>query len=233
MRKDRTNQIKIRSRRYKYLKSNQKDNTKHITLKEESLYKPLMVTFLIFLFLMIVIFPNSIFDARFPQAMAFFRQIVSWLSLSAIATLLVFPVSGFDAALIIIFSEVNNSDLYILFVIIFAVFADTLFAYIGYRFTKQFSKLFARKVKKKDRESSNQKLRKYGNYGMFLFASTPLPFTLAVYTAGALRLNKKGFLIGVALGRLVKYTTFAVFIRLLGIDIFKFGRDLYQLIFGL
>jgi membrane protein YqaA with SNARE-associated domain len=232
IRKDRQNQARIKSRRYSYLKSNQKDNLKQITLKEESLYKPLLVTFLVFLFLMVIIFPNSIFDARFPAAMDFIRTLVSWLSLSAIATLLVFPVSGFDAALIIIFNNSANTDLYIIFVILFAVFADTLFAYIGYRFTKQLSRLFARKVKKKDVENSNQKLRKYGNYGMFLFASTPLPFTLAVYTAGALRLNKKGFLIGVALGRLVKYTTFAIFIRLLGINIFEIGQNLFQLVFG-
>ncbi|PKK93017.1 MAG: hypothetical protein CVV61_06790 [Tenericutes bacterium HGW-Tenericutes-6] len=194
-----TNRIK----RYRYLKTSQRHYERHITLKEESLYKPLLTTFLIFILVMIIVFPTSIFDNMIPEVMVFLRRLVGWLSLSATATLLVLPVSVYDIELIRIFSNTTLYDtFYVMFAIGFAVFADTLFAYVGYRFTKQLTKLFLRKVKKNDVQKSNEKLRKYGNYGMFFFACTPLPFTLAIYTAGALRLHKKGFLIAVAAGRL-------------------------------
>lgn len=224
-----TNRIK----RYRYLKTNQRHYERHITLKEESLYKPLLTTFLIFILVMIIVFPTSIFDNMIPDVMSFLRRLVAWLSLSATATLLVLPVSVFDIELIRIFSNVELYDtFFVMFAIGFAVFADTLFAYVGYRFTKQLTRLFLRKVKKNDVQKSNEKLRKYGNVGMFFFASTPLPFTLAIYTAGALRLHKKGFLIAVAAGRLVKYSAFALFLRLFGINLVEIGRDLLTAIFG-
>jgi membrane protein YqaA with SNARE-associated domain len=219
--------------RHRYLQSSQRHYEKHITIKEESLYKPLLVMFLVFLFAMVVIFPNSIFDNIVPAFMVFMRRLVGWMSLSAVATLLVLPVSFFDLELLRVFGDtVNYSTWFVIFTVGFAVFSDTLFAYIGYRFTKQLSKLFAQKVKKTDVEKSNLRLRKYGNIGMFFFASTPLPFTLAIYTAGAVRLNKKGFLIAVAAGRLVKYGAFALFLRLFDINLAEFGRNLFTMIFG-
>ena len=219
--------------RHRYLQTTKRHYEKHITIKEESLYKPLLVTFLIFLFMMVVIFPNSIFDNIVPEFMIFMRRLVGWMSLSAVATLLVLPVSVFDIELLRIFGDtVNFSTGFVLFAIGFAVFSDTLFALIGYRFTKQLSKMFTKKVKKTDVEKSNQRLRKYGNIGMFFFASTPLPFTLAIYTAGAVRLNIKGFLIAVASGRLVKYGAFALFLRLFNINLIEFGRNLFTTIFG-
>lgn len=219
--------------RHRYLQSSQRHHEKHITIKEESLYKPLLVTFLVFLFAMIVIFPNSIFDNIVPEFMIFMRRLVGWMSLSAVATLLVLPVSFFDLELLRIFGDTANFDTwFVMFAVGFAVFSDTLFAFIGYRFTKQLSKLFAQKVKKTDVEKSNQRLRKYGNIGMFFFASTPLPFTLAIYTAGAVRLNLRGFLIAVASGRFVKYAAFALFLRLFDINLVEFGRNLFTTIFG-
>jgi membrane protein YqaA with SNARE-associated domain len=221
-----------RIHRYRYLQSNQRHHERHITLKEESLYKPLLTTFFIFLVVMVILFPTSIFDNMIPDIMAFLRRLIGWLSLSATATLLILPVSVYDVELIRIFSDTARFDtLYVMFAIGFAVFADTLFAYVGYRFTKQLSKLFARKAKKTDVEKSNEKLRKYGNYGMFLFSCTPLPFTLAIYTAGAVRLNRNGFLIAVAAGRLVKYSAFALFIRLFNINLVEWGKNLLTLIF--
>jgi membrane protein YqaA with SNARE-associated domain len=222
-----------RIHRYRYLQSNQRHHERHITLKEESLYKPLLTTFLIFLVVMVILFPTSIFDNMIPEVMAFLRRLVGWLSLSATATLLILPVSVYDVELIRIFSDSARYDtLFVLLAIGFAVFADTLFALVGYRFTKQLSKLFARKAKRTDVEKSNAKLRKYGNYGMFFFACTPLPFTLAIYTAGAVRLHRNGFIIAVASGRLVKYSAFALFIRLFNINLVEWGRNLLTMIFS-
>ncbi len=225
-----------RNRRVKhprYLKSSKKENLKLITLKQESLYKPFLVMFAIFLFAMVVIFPTSIFDTMIPDTMQFLRQIVGWMSLSATATLLILPVSVFDIELIRIFSSSNlytNWD--VVFIVIFAVFSDTLFAFIGYRFTKTLRKLFAGKTKKSDIQKSNANLQKYGNLGMFFFACTPLPFTLAIYTAGAVRLKRTWFLLAVASGRLVKYSAIALLLRLFGINLIQIGQNLFTVIFG-
>ncbi len=165
--------------------------------------------------------------------MAFIRKLVYWMSLSATATLFVLPVSVFDIQLLGIFSNTAEyTNWYIVFVITFAVLSDTLFAFIGYRFTKTLSKLFLRKNKRADIKKSNDKLQRYGNIGMFFFASTPLPFTLAIYAAGAVRLDRKGFLIAVSLGRLAKYSAFALFLRLFGINLVELGQNLLHTIFG-
>ncbi|MBU1094166.1 MAG: VTT domain-containing protein [Firmicutes bacterium] len=217
----------------RYLSSSKKDNLKQITLKEESLYKPLLVLFVIFLFSMIIIFPTSIFDDMIPNIMVFLRRLVAWMGLSAVATLLILPVSVFDIELIRIFSSIDlYTNWYVVFVILFAVFSDTLFAFIGYRFTKTLRRLFARKAKKSDIQKSNEKLQKYGNLGMFFFSCTPLPFTLAIYTAGAVRLHRKWFLTAVAAGRLVKYSAIALFLRVFGINLIELGQNLLTSIFG-
>ena len=222
-----------RVHRYRYLESSRRHSEKHITIKEESLYKPLLTMALILIFILVIVFPISIFDGMIPQIMSFLRRLFGWMSLSAVATLLILPVSVYDVELIRIFSDSVRFDTgYVMFAIAFAVIADTFFAYIGYRFTKQLSRLFARKVKKSDVEKSNANLRKYGNIGMFFFACTPLPFTLAIYTAGAVRLNRNGFLIAVSAGRLVKYSAFALFLRLFGLNLVELGQNLLTSIFG-
>lgn len=217
----------------RYLPSSKRDNVKNIILKEDSLYKPLLVTFFIFLVAMVIIFPNSIFDSMVPEVMSFIRRLVGWMSLSATATLLILPISVFDVELIRIFSSSNQyTDWFVVFVVAFAVLSDTLFAFIGYRFTKTLRKIFARKAKKSDIQKSNEKLQKYGNLGMFFFSCTPLPFTLAIYTAGAVRLKRRWFLIAVASGRLVKYSVIALFLRVFGINLVELGQNLLTTIFG-
>jgi membrane protein YqaA with SNARE-associated domain len=226
------NPINHKRNRHTYLNTARRHYEKHITIKEDAIYKPLLVTFLLMLFAMVIVFPNSIFDEKFAPFMSLMRTMASWTIFSAIATLFILPFSFLDAALIALFGNPSNTIFYILFAIIYAVGADTFFAHLGYKFSKRLSNIFARKSKKKDIEKSNQRLRKYGNIGMFFFSCTPLPFTLAIYTAGAIRLNKKGFLIAVSLGRLVKYSAFALFLRLLGINLVEDFSKIISLITG-
>jgi len=222
-----------RGKHPKYLATSRKDNTRNITLKQDSLYKPLLVVFAIFLFVMVIIFPISIFDTMIPSTMQFLRRLVGWMSLSATATLLILPVSVYDIELIRIFSSADlYTNWYVVFVVLFAVFSDTVFAFIGYRFTKTLRKLFAGKAKKADIQKSNANLQKYGNLGMFFFACTPLPFTLAIYTAGAVRLKRRWFLIAVASGRLVKYSAIAFLLRAFGINLIDLGESLFHAVFG-
>lgn len=225
-------QYQHKRNRHTYLNASRRHYEKHITIKEDAIYKPLLVTFLLMLFAMVIVFPNSIFDERFASFMSLMRTMASWTIFSAIATLFILPFSLLDAALIALFGNPQNTIFYILFAIAYAVFADTFFAHLGYKFSKRLSNIFIKKSKKGDVEKSNQRLRKYGNIGMFFFACTPLPFTLAIYTAGAIKLNKKGFLIAVSLGRLVKYSAFALFLRLLNINLVEDFDKLLSLITG-
>jgi membrane protein YqaA with SNARE-associated domain len=227
------NHIGKRPKRYAYIKSATGGRERNIILKEESLYKPLLVTFFIFLVAMVILFPTSILDKEFPAVMEQLRHLFGLMSLSAVATLLILPVSFLDLELLRIFSRADiYTNLYVIFIILFAVSSDTMFAYIGYKFTKTLRKLFASRAKKADIQKSNEKLQKYGNLGMFFFSCTPLPFTLAIYTAGAVRLRRKWFLIAVFAGRTVKYSAFALFLRLFEINLVQLGENLFQVIFG-
>jgi membrane protein YqaA with SNARE-associated domain len=200
----------------------------YIVLKQESLYKPLLVVFGIQVFVMLVLFPN-IFDSLWPDAMLFIRNIISWMALSAAGTLLPIPgMSPSDYRYIRLIVDLNNSDMYILLIGLLIICSDTLFAFFGYKFTKTLRKLFASKASESDVKKTNERFQKYGNVAMFLGSATPLPFTLMVYTAGAIKLPKKGFLIAVFFGRMFKYTILAVPIRLFNFDVINYGRILLE-----
>ena len=199
----------------------------YIVLKQESLYKPLLVVFGIFIFVLIIIFPISIFDEMVPEFMSFMRMLVNWTFLSSVATLLPLPVSFSDLNLLrVIGNPVLYSNLYVILMVAFIVISDTFFALIAYRFTRTLRKIFANKTKEKDEKKANERFQKYGNFAMFLGAATPLPFTLMIYTAGALKLPKKGFLLAVLIGRAVKYTLIALPLRLFNFDLVQYGQSL-------
>lgn len=223
---------KMQGKDFIAVKDENKDG--YIVLKQESLYKPLLIVFGIFLFVMIIIFPISIFDALWTDAMLFFRNMISWMSLSAVATLLPLPVSFSDVRLLtLIGNPTQYSNLYLILMIMFIVVSDTFFAILAYRFTKTLRKLFANKTKEKDEKKANERFKKYGNLAMYLGASTPLPFTLMVYTAGALKLPMKGFILAVFVGRMTKYALIAVPIRLFNFDLMAYGLKLWtQLLAG-
>ena len=199
----------------------------YIVLKQESLYKPLLVVFGIFIFVLIIIFPISIFDEMVPEFMSFMRMLVNWTFLSSVATLLPLPVSFSDLNLLrVIGNPVLYSNLYVTLMVAFIVISDTFFALMAYRFTRTLRKIFANKTKEKDEKKANERFQKYGNFAMFLGAATPLPFTLMIYTAGALKLPKKGFLLAVLIGRAVKYTLIALPLRLFNFDLVQYGQSL-------
>jgi len=205
-----------------------RDDERIITFKENAIYKPLLVVFFAFLFMFLVLFPNSIFDELFPAAMVFFREMVKFASLSALNTLFTLPVSLQDGFLIAAFANpVRYSDLYVVYLVSFSVFIDTTFAIIGYRFARNLSKAFVKKEKKlKDTAKMDRILNKYGSLGMFVAAATPLPFTIAIYYAGAVKMNFKKFWISTALGRLSKYTMYALLLRLFHVNIMDLGPQI-------
>lgn len=207
-----------------------KDSERNITFKESAIYRPLLTVFLSFLFVFIVLFPISIFDQFMPNVMSFFRRLVELTVYSAVGTLLTLPVSALDVKLIAIFGDpLRYTSFYSIFVLVFAVIADTFFAIVGYRFARNLSKLFVKKQKKlKDKETMNNLLDKYGSIAVFLAAATPLPFTVAVYYAGAIKFHFKKFIIFTGAGRLFKYSIFWLFLRMFNINIVELGQSIWE-----
>lgn len=206
------------------------DNERNIVFKETAIYKPLIYVFFAFLSLFVVLFPNSIFDKLAPEAMSFFRQMAELAIWSGVDTLLALPLP-FPVQDTRIIAMLLNPDKYnnwfALFLVFYPAIIDTLFAILGYRFVRVLSKLFVKKdKKKKDRKKMNALIDKYGSLAMFLAASTPLPFSVAIYYAGAVKMNFKDFVISTLLGRIVKYGSYALFLRAFGIDIIEFGKQL-------
>jgi len=205
----------------------------YIMLKQDSLYRPLLIVFAIQLLVMMIVFPN-IFDNLWPNVMNQIRNIISWMALSASGTLLPIPgLSPSDYRYIGIVLSPLYDNLYVLLIGLLIISSDTLFAFFGYKFTKTLRKLFITKTNKKDEEKVNARFKKYGNVAMFLGSATPLPFTLMVYTAGALKLPRKGFLVAVFFGRAVKYSLLTIPIRLFNFDLIGYGeRKWSQLLTG-
>lgn len=196
----------------------------YIMLKQESLYRPLLIVFGIQLLVMMIVFPN-IFDSLWPNVMNQIRNIISWMALSAAGTLLPIPgLSPSDYRYIGVILSPTQTDLYVLLIGLLIVASDTLFAFFGYKFTKTLRTLFMVKKNQKNEEKVNTQFKKYGNVAMFLGAATPLPFTLMIYTAGALKLPLKGFFIAVVFGRALKYVLIALPIRLFHFDLIGYGR---------
>lgn len=195
------------------IKKTQKE--RNIVLKEESLYKPLMTTFLVFLFLFTILFNNSIFDSLYPSQMIFFRRAFGILSLSLGTTL--FGLPTIDAFFIT--SVVNQTFINLIFLTGFIIVSDTFGAFLGYRFTNTLSKIYQKKKNGIKQKPYDHRIKKYGNLGVLIFASSPLPFTIAVYYAGAVKLNLQRFILAVGVGRTIKYGVFILFFRLFNINI--------------
>jgi len=199
-----------------------------VLLERTSLYRIFFIAFTFQVFVMLIFFPN-IFDSLWPNAMNQIRNIVSWMALSASGTLLPIPgLSPSDYRYIGLVLSTTHDNAYVMWIGLLIITSDTLFAFFGYKFTKTLRKVFVTKTNKKDEDRVNAQFKKYGNIAMFLGAATPLPFTLMVYTAGALKLPRRGFLIAVFVGRALKYTLIALPIRLFNFDLIGYGKSLWS-----
>lgn len=108
-------------------------------------------------------------------------------------------------------------DEYAFLLIPMVVSIELLAAWTGYVLSDKIGhKIMKRFYKQKKVDDSENKLSKWGWTGFFLFAATPLPFTVAVYYAGAVKYDKIKFFTALAAGRTFKYATYLVAIYLLG-----------------
>lgn len=79
-------------------------------------------------------------------------------------------------------------------------------------------KIIGRFYRKRDVAKDHARIEKWGMFGIFLFAATPLPITIAVYYMAAIRYDRKKFIIAFSIGRALKYTVYLISSMILGID---------------
>lgn len=209
----------LTNRNFKVRSRVKEKSSETIIIKKNSLYKTIAIMFVIQIIAIVLLIPN-IFDKfidqinlgrlelgfkPIPQYMDHTREFASLIIGSAVSTFLPIPVlSPVDAILLGFTAKYKDTFIMIFLLGSIAIVADTIFAYYGYKFSHTLREKY---VKDKELEESVTKgLDKYGNFMMFLGAATPLPFTLMIYAAGALRLNLRGFMIATFAGRTIKYT---------------------------
>jgi membrane protein YqaA with SNARE-associated domain len=140
------------------------------------------------------------------KIIAMFLQIYIY---SFIATVFFLPVSGLDVYFISTFSL--NTIWYILPILLLC---EVINAILVYKFTKGISKLAIRKKKAKLKlEKITSKIHKLGFWGIVLVGATPLPYSLVLYSAGAVQWgNVKKFSLAVLIGRSIKYIGIALLV---------------------
>jgi membrane protein YqaA with SNARE-associated domain len=199
---------------------------KNVILKETSIYKPLLIVFGLSLIAQIILFNNTVFDSMndpIPLILNYIRLAAAVVVSSAATVLVILPIPiTFSDAFLFLQYNIANSLIYTGGFVLITIAADILWAYVGYKFTSVFRRLFARKATNQDIKSTNSRLSKYGNAAVFLFAATPLPFTVAVYAAGALKLNLTYYLLAVLVGRFIRHGFFFLLIEVSGLTVDQF-----------
>jgi membrane protein YqaA with SNARE-associated domain len=199
---------------------------KNVILKETSIYKPLLIVFGLSLIAQIILFNNTVFDSMndpIPSILNYIRLAAAAMVSSAATVLIILPIPvTFSDAFLFLQYNIANSIIYTGGFVLITIAADILWAYVGYKFTSVFRRLFARKASNRDVKSTNSRLSKYGNAAVLLFAATPLPFTVAVYAAGALKLNLTYYLLAVSVGRFIRHGFFFLLIEVSGLTVNQF-----------
>lgn len=211
--------------RYSKRRRIKKPDPKNQPMTREQTYRMFMIFFVAQTFVLMLLIPN-IFDSLWPAGMKELRNIASWMLLSAAGVFLPIPGgSPSDYAFIgLLIKGTSNANAFYVGTII--VMADTIFAFFAYKFANTLIKIFG--SKKSNTDDINENLKKYGNLTVLVGSATPLPFTLMLYAAGALKLPIKGFLVAVFLGRTVKYLAIGVPLQLFNFNLVTYGEKLWS-----
>ena len=135
---------------------------------------------------------------------------------SFIATAFFLPISTLDSYFLATF---NVNTLW--YILPFILIAELINANLIYKFSKILSSKIIRKEKhKKKLEDIQSKIDKIGFWGIALAGATPLPYSIILYSAGAVKWgNIKRFNLAVLIGRSCKYILLSL-IAYYGIQLF-------------
>ena len=128
------------------------------------------------------------------------QHILQLIVNSWIATFLLLPISALDIYYI---STFNKYVWYINLPVLLII--DIFMAFLLIKFGYLISHLVIKSDKNKAKLAKwSDKFSKWGFWGLLIAASTPLPYSLFLYTQGATRIIKYP-MVAVAIGRTIKY----------------------------
>ena len=143
------------------------------------------------------------------------RHIWTIQLLSLFATITLFPLSVVDSYFIGSFTR-----FWFIGTAVAIIVCDTISAKITHKFASSIVNFVVKSEKNKQKlEEVGKKLEKYGTWGMVLFASTPLPYSLAIYFYAGANVRFTKILVPLVIGRTIKYTAITLMI-VYGISLF-------------
>ena len=135
---------------------------------------------------------------------------------SLFATLVIFPISSLDVYYV---GSFTRFPFYITLPIIIIV--EILTALLAYKFAYWLVPKIIRKEKNKQKLiEMGSKIEKWGFWGLVLVGCTPLPYSITIYAAAAVRWGTvKQFSLAILIGRSIKYSLITIGV-LAGIEVF-------------
>lgn len=128
------------------------------------------------------------------------------LGFSFIATTLLLPVSAVDTYYAATFTK-YFFPITVFLIIVF----DVITAYFAHKFTHLLTSLIIKSQKNKNKlKRVGERLQSKGRWGMVVFAATPLPYSLAIYTFAAANVPYKAIVIPLVIGRTIKYSVLTI-----------------------
>lgn len=134
------------------------------------------------------------------------QHIINIFVASLIATVFLFPVSALDTYF---FATINKHNVYLTIGII--LICDVITAILAYKLSYWLIPKIIRKEKTKNKFIKvGKKLDKWGWFVVVIAAATPFPYTLTIYSAGAINWGNN-FKLGsaIAFGKLIRYSAYA------------------------
>ncbi len=127
------------------------------------------------------------------------------------------PLAGVE---IILVPLILTSEFPWWFITFILVSANTIGAIIVYFFmAKEDNKLYNRIVSKKNQEKAKQMFDRYGVWAIFIFAMTPLPFFVIIFTAAVAKMKFWPYIFAAFFSRSVRFYITSYFVHLGGSNV--------------
>ncbi len=125
------------------------------------------------------------------------------------------PIAGVEFILIPLILSPNASPWWVLTLNL--VTANTIGAVIVYLFmAKEDNKIYNKLVTKNYRERAKKLFDRYGFWAIFIFAMTPLPFFVIIFTAAIAKMKFKPYVFAVFFSRGVRFSITSYFVHRAG-----------------
>lgn len=127
------------------------------------------------------------------------------------------PLAGVE---IILVPLILTSEYPWWFITLILVSANTIGAIIVYFFiAKEDNKLYNRIVSENNQEKAKKMFDRYGVWAIFIFAMTPLPFFVIIFTAALAKMKFRPYILAAFMSRAVRFSITSYFVALGGASV--------------